>query len=164
MIVLIIWLLTEKCWFLQVLFLELKLPPNGEMKTQGSKKTLGSTRRGNESGRRMRLGRQFSTSKVLGGTPGACTHGARVGHHGARTRQSQNYLLLTSRAATVNHIHLTNQVQASRLVGGSYSCNDLWRCWPWDSGLQSELAALPLLNNVDVCECTSADIIIIQCA
>ncbi|EDK97954.1 polymerase (DNA directed), theta, isoform CRA_d, partial [Mus musculus] len=49
----------------QVLFLELKLPPNGEMKTQGSKKTLGSTRRGNESGRRMRLGRQFSTSKDI---------------------------------------------------------------------------------------------------
>ncbi|XP_031219687.1 DNA polymerase theta isoform X2 [Mastomys coucha] len=49
----------------QVLFLELKLPPNGEMKTQGSKKTLGSTRRGNESDRRMRLGRRFSTSKDI---------------------------------------------------------------------------------------------------
>lgn len=47
----------------QVLFLELKLPPNGEMKMQGSKKTLGSTRRGNENGHKLRLGRQFSTSK-----------------------------------------------------------------------------------------------------
>ncbi|XP_052014320.1 DNA polymerase theta isoform X2 [Apodemus sylvaticus] len=49
----------------QVLFLELKLPPNGEMKTQGNKKTLGSTRRGNESDRRLRLGRRFSTSKDI---------------------------------------------------------------------------------------------------
>ncbi|XP_075857948.1 DNA polymerase theta [Microcebus murinus] len=47
----------------QVLFLELKLPPNGEMKNQGSKKTLGSTRRGNDNGHKLRLGRQFSTSK-----------------------------------------------------------------------------------------------------
>ncbi|XP_040606761.1 DNA polymerase theta isoform X2 [Mesocricetus auratus] len=47
----------------QVLFLELKLPPNGEMKIQGSKKTLGSTRRGNENGHKLRLGRRFSTSK-----------------------------------------------------------------------------------------------------
>nr|XP_045004351.1 DNA polymerase theta [Jaculus jaculus] len=47
----------------QVLFLELKLPPNGEMKMQGSKKTLGSTRRGNDSGCKPRLGRRFSTSK-----------------------------------------------------------------------------------------------------
>ncbi|XP_029424085.1 DNA polymerase theta isoform X2 [Nannospalax galili] len=47
----------------QVLFLELKLPPNGEMKMQGSKKTLGSTRRGNDGGRKLRLGRQFSTNK-----------------------------------------------------------------------------------------------------
>ncbi|KAL4677733.1 hypothetical protein H8959_020407 [Pygathrix nigripes] len=46
-----------------VLFLELKLPPNGEMKNQGSKKTLGSTRRGNDNARKLRLGRQFSTSK-----------------------------------------------------------------------------------------------------
>ncbi|KAK2091771.1 hypothetical protein P7K49_031055 [Saguinus oedipus] len=44
-----------------VLFLELKLPPNGEMKNQGSKKTLGSTRRGNDNGHKQRLGRQFST-------------------------------------------------------------------------------------------------------
>ncbi|XP_059133121.1 DNA polymerase theta [Peromyscus eremicus] len=49
----------------QVLFLELKLPPNGEMKMQGSKKTLGSTRRGKESGHHLRLGRQFSTSKEV---------------------------------------------------------------------------------------------------
>uniref|UniRef100_A0A2K5CWA9 DNA-directed DNA polymerase n=1 Tax=Aotus nancymaae TaxID=37293 RepID=A0A2K5CWA9_AOTNA len=47
----------------EVLFLKLKLPPNGEMKNQGSKKTLGSTRRGNDNGRKLRLGRQFSTSK-----------------------------------------------------------------------------------------------------
>ncbi|KAK2501480.1 hypothetical protein MC885_000080, partial [Smutsia gigantea] len=47
----------------EVLFLELKLPPNGEIKNQGSKKTLGSTRRGNNNGRKLRLGKQFSTSK-----------------------------------------------------------------------------------------------------
>uniref|UniRef100_A0A8C3YVJ5 DNA polymerase theta n=1 Tax=Catagonus wagneri TaxID=51154 RepID=A0A8C3YVJ5_9CETA len=47
----------------EVLFLELKLPPNGERKNQGSKKTLGSTRRGNDNGRKLRLGKQFSTSK-----------------------------------------------------------------------------------------------------
>ncbi|XP_055481039.1 DNA polymerase theta [Psammomys obesus] len=47
----------------QVLFLELKLPPNGEMKMQSSKKTLGSTRRGNESDHKRRLGKRFSTSK-----------------------------------------------------------------------------------------------------
>ncbi|XP_021563021.1 DNA polymerase theta-like, partial [Carlito syrichta] len=49
----------------EVLFLELKLPPNGEMKNQCSKKTLGSTRRGNDNGRKLRLGRQFSTSKDI---------------------------------------------------------------------------------------------------
>uniref|UniRef100_A0A8D0YDW5 DNA polymerase theta n=1 Tax=Sus scrofa TaxID=9823 RepID=A0A8D0YDW5_PIG len=49
----------------EVLFLELKLPPNGERKNQGSKKTLGSTRRGNDSGRKQRLGKQFSTSKDI---------------------------------------------------------------------------------------------------
>nr|XP_014685094.2 DNA polymerase theta isoform X1 [Equus asinus] len=49
----------------EVLFLELKLPPNGEMKNQGGKKTLGSTRRGNDSGRKLRLGKQFSTSKDI---------------------------------------------------------------------------------------------------
>ncbi|XP_057553521.1 DNA polymerase theta [Hippopotamus amphibius kiboko] len=47
----------------EVLFLELKLPPNGERKNQGSKKTLGSTRRGNDNGWKPRLGKQFSTSK-----------------------------------------------------------------------------------------------------
>ncbi|XP_077740566.1 DNA polymerase theta isoform X2 [Canis aureus] len=47
----------------EVLFLELKLPPNGEIKNQASKKTLGSTRRGNDSRRKLRLGKQFSTSK-----------------------------------------------------------------------------------------------------
>ncbi|KAM5281391.1 DNA polymerase theta-like [Ctenodactylus gundi] len=47
----------------EVLFLELKLPPNGEMKIQNNKKTLGSTRRGNAGGPKPRLGRQFSTSK-----------------------------------------------------------------------------------------------------
>ncbi|CAO2631996.1 DNA polymerase theta [Lemmus lemmus] len=49
----------------QVLFLELKLPPNGEMKMQSSKKTLGSTRRGTESNHKLRLGRRFSTSKEV---------------------------------------------------------------------------------------------------
>ncbi|KAM6224815.1 DNA polymerase theta [Rhynchocyon petersi] len=47
----------------EVLFLELKLPPNGEMRNQGSKKTLGSTRRGHDNGRSRRLGKQLSTSK-----------------------------------------------------------------------------------------------------
>ncbi|XP_059247024.1 DNA polymerase theta [Mustela nigripes] len=47
----------------EVLFLELKLPPNGEIKNQSSKKTLGSTRRGNDNGRKLKLGKQFSTSK-----------------------------------------------------------------------------------------------------
>ncbi|XP_057620428.1 DNA polymerase theta isoform X2 [Chionomys nivalis] len=49
----------------QVLFLELKLPPNGEIKMQSSKKTLGSTRRGTESNHKLRLGRRFSTSKEV---------------------------------------------------------------------------------------------------
>ncbi|XP_023420662.1 DNA polymerase theta isoform X2 [Cavia porcellus] len=47
----------------EVLFLELKLPPDGEMKIQSSKKTLGSTRRGSERAQKQRLGRRFSTSK-----------------------------------------------------------------------------------------------------
>ncbi|XP_077922636.1 DNA polymerase theta [Halichoerus grypus] len=47
----------------EVLFLELKLPPNGEIKNQSSKKTLGSTRRGNDNGRKLKLGKQYSTSK-----------------------------------------------------------------------------------------------------
>ncbi|KAE8621126.1 hypothetical protein XENTR_v10004692 [Xenopus tropicalis] len=47
----------------QVLFLELKLPPNGDPKAQGNKKTLGYTRRAAASGARVRLGKQFSTAK-----------------------------------------------------------------------------------------------------
>ncbi|XP_036206823.1 DNA polymerase theta isoform X2 [Myotis myotis] len=47
----------------EVLFLELKLPPNGEINNQGSKKTLGATRRGNDNGRKLKLGKRFSTSK-----------------------------------------------------------------------------------------------------
>ncbi|XP_026215033.1 DNA polymerase theta isoform X2 [Anabas testudineus] len=44
----------------QVLFLELHLPPNGDVSGSKSKKTLGYTRRG---GGRVRLGKQFSTTK-----------------------------------------------------------------------------------------------------
>ncbi|XP_051940194.1 DNA polymerase theta isoform X1 [Hippocampus zosterae] len=44
----------------QVLFLELHLPPNGDISTSKSKKTLGYTRR---AGGRVRLGKQFSTTK-----------------------------------------------------------------------------------------------------
>nr|XP_020479864.1 DNA polymerase theta-like isoform X1 [Monopterus albus] len=44
----------------QVLFLELHLPPNGDASGSKSKKTLGYTRRG---GGRIRLGKQFSTTK-----------------------------------------------------------------------------------------------------
>uniref|UniRef100_A0A8D0ATP4 DNA polymerase theta n=1 Tax=Sander lucioperca TaxID=283035 RepID=A0A8D0ATP4_SANLU len=44
----------------QVLFLELHLPPNGDVGALKSKKTLGYTRRG---GGRVRLGKQFSTTK-----------------------------------------------------------------------------------------------------
>ncbi|XP_049641821.1 DNA polymerase theta [Suncus etruscus] len=47
----------------EVLFLELKLPPNGEIRNQGSKKTLGATRRVNDSGHKLKLGKKFSTSK-----------------------------------------------------------------------------------------------------
>ncbi|XP_053774392.1 DNA polymerase theta isoform X3 [Desmodus rotundus] len=47
----------------EVLFLELKLPPNGEIKNQGGKKIWGSTRRGNDNGCKLRLGKRFSTSK-----------------------------------------------------------------------------------------------------
>ncbi|XP_004642292.1 DNA polymerase theta [Octodon degus] len=47
----------------EVLFLELKLPPDG--KIQSSKKTLGSTRRGNDHAYRQRLGKRFSTSKDI---------------------------------------------------------------------------------------------------
>ncbi|XP_040001213.1 DNA polymerase theta isoform X2 [Xiphias gladius] len=44
----------------QVLFLELHLPPNGDVGGSKSKKTLGYTRRG---GGRVRVGKQFSTTK-----------------------------------------------------------------------------------------------------
>ncbi|XP_072239390.1 DNA polymerase theta [Leuresthes tenuis] len=44
----------------QVLFLELHLPPNGDVGEPRSKKTLGYARRG---GGRIRLGKQFSTTK-----------------------------------------------------------------------------------------------------
>uniref|UniRef100_UPI0037E73ECB DNA polymerase theta n=1 Tax=Semicossyphus pulcher TaxID=241346 RepID=UPI0037E73ECB len=44
----------------QVLFLELHLPPNGDISGSKSKKTLGYTRRG---AGRVRLGKQFSTTK-----------------------------------------------------------------------------------------------------
>ncbi|XP_045707980.1 DNA polymerase theta isoform X2 [Phyllostomus hastatus] len=47
----------------EVLFLELKLPPNGEIENQGGKKIWASTRRGNDNGRKLRLGKLFSTSK-----------------------------------------------------------------------------------------------------
>ncbi|XP_041839070.1 DNA polymerase theta isoform X2 [Melanotaenia boesemani] len=46
----------------QVLFLELHLPPNGDVGGARSKKTLGYTRRG---GGRIRLGKQFSTTKDI---------------------------------------------------------------------------------------------------
>ncbi|KAA8594854.1 DNA polymerase theta isoform X1 [Etheostoma spectabile] len=46
----------------QVLFLELHLPPNGDVGGLKSKKTLGYTRRG---GGRVRLGKQFSTTKEV---------------------------------------------------------------------------------------------------
>ncbi|KAM6145771.1 DNA polymerase theta [Phoenicopterus ruber ruber] len=47
----------------EVLFLELKLPQNGDMKVQGNKKTLGYTRRATAKGNRVRLSKQFSTTK-----------------------------------------------------------------------------------------------------
>lgn len=47
---------------LQVLFFDLHLPPNGDVGGPKSKKTLGYTRRG--VGGRVRLGKQFSTTKV----------------------------------------------------------------------------------------------------
>ncbi|KAM6096032.1 DNA polymerase theta [Chlamydotis macqueenii] len=47
----------------EVLFLELKLPQNGDVKVQGNKKTLGYTRRATAKGNRVRLGKQFSTTK-----------------------------------------------------------------------------------------------------
>ncbi|XP_069722926.1 DNA polymerase theta isoform X2 [Phaenicophaeus curvirostris] len=47
----------------EVLFLELKLPQNGDVKIQGNKKTLGYTRRATAKGNRIRLSKQFSTTK-----------------------------------------------------------------------------------------------------
>ncbi|NXP59907.1 DPOLQ polymerase, partial [Chloropsis cyanopogon] len=47
----------------EVLFLELKLPQNGDVKVQGNKKTLGYTRRAAARGNRVRLSKQFSTTK-----------------------------------------------------------------------------------------------------
>jgi len=43
------------------LFLELKLPPNGDLNAPKNKKTLGYTRR---PGARIKLSKQFSTTKV----------------------------------------------------------------------------------------------------
>ncbi|MGH0149449.1 UNVERIFIED_CONTAM: hypothetical protein FKN15_061437 [Acipenser sinensis] len=47
----------------EVLFLELKLPPNGDTNGQMNKKTLGYTRRMAVNGNRVRLAKQFSTTK-----------------------------------------------------------------------------------------------------
>ncbi|XP_010180926.1 PREDICTED: DNA polymerase theta, partial [Mesitornis unicolor] len=47
----------------EVLFLELKLPQNGDVKVQGNKKTLGYTRRAAAKGNSVRLSKQFSTTK-----------------------------------------------------------------------------------------------------
>ncbi|XP_035750497.1 DNA polymerase theta [Egretta garzetta] len=47
----------------EVLFLELKLPQNGDVKVPGNKKTLGYTRRATAKGNRVRLSKQFSTTK-----------------------------------------------------------------------------------------------------
>ncbi|XP_069491929.1 DNA polymerase theta [Ambystoma mexicanum] len=47
----------------EVLFLELKLPPNGDVKGQSNKKTLGYARRTATNGNRVRVGKQFSTTK-----------------------------------------------------------------------------------------------------
>lgn len=47
----------------QVLFLELKLPPNCELNCLKNKKSLGYTRRAGV-GARIKLSRQFSTTKV----------------------------------------------------------------------------------------------------
>lgn len=45
----------------QILFLELKLPPNGDVNGVKNKKTLGYTRR---AGARIKLSKQFSTTKA----------------------------------------------------------------------------------------------------
>ncbi|XP_015280018.1 PREDICTED: DNA polymerase theta [Gekko japonicus] len=47
----------------EVLFLEQKLPPDGESKVQQGRKTLGYTRRATANGNRVRLAKQFSTTK-----------------------------------------------------------------------------------------------------
>ncbi|KAM8819926.1 DNA polymerase theta [Eudromia elegans] len=47
----------------EVLFLELKLPRNGDVKVKGNKKTLGCARRPSVNGNRVRLSKQFSTTK-----------------------------------------------------------------------------------------------------
>ncbi|XP_069058813.1 DNA polymerase theta isoform X2 [Pleurodeles waltl] len=47
----------------EVLFLELKLPPNGDVKGQANKKNLGYARRTAANGNRVRVGKQFSTTK-----------------------------------------------------------------------------------------------------
>ncbi|XP_077202429.1 DNA polymerase theta isoform X2 [Paroedura picta] len=47
----------------EVLFLEQKLPPDGDPKAQQGRKTLGYTRRATANGSRIRLAKQFSTTK-----------------------------------------------------------------------------------------------------
>ncbi|KAM9020347.1 DNA polymerase theta isoform 2-T2 [Ara ararauna] len=47
----------------EVLFLELKLPQNGDVKVQGNKKTLGYTRRTTAKGNRLKLSKQLTTTK-----------------------------------------------------------------------------------------------------
>ncbi|KAM9319608.1 DNA polymerase theta [Gastrophryne carolinensis] len=47
----------------QLLFIELKLPPNGDLKAHGNKKTLGYARRTALNGNRVRPSKQFSTTK-----------------------------------------------------------------------------------------------------
>lgn len=47
----------------EVLFLELKLPQNGDVTVQRNKKTLGYTRRTTAKGNMVRLSKQFSTTK-----------------------------------------------------------------------------------------------------
>ncbi|XP_064375829.1 DNA polymerase theta isoform X2 [Dromaius novaehollandiae] len=49
----------------EVLFLELKLPQNGDVKVKGNKKTLGCARRAIANGNRVRLSKQFSTTKDI---------------------------------------------------------------------------------------------------
>uniref|UniRef100_A0A8C3Y098 DNA polymerase theta n=4 Tax=Catharus ustulatus TaxID=91951 RepID=A0A8C3Y098_CATUS len=47
----------------EVLFLELKLPQNGDVKVQENRRTLGYIRRSTAKGNRVRLSKQFSTTK-----------------------------------------------------------------------------------------------------